>query len=59
MKNRLDLNYENYKISPSNLEIWYHLIEAKVSQCFDEMVAIVLEEANFDDPTTNVHDIAP
>ena len=26
---------------------------------FDEMVAIVLEEVDFDDPTTNVHDVAP
>ena len=26
---------------------------------FDEMVAIVSDEVDFDDPTTNVHDIAP
>ena len=32
---------KNYKISPSNLKIWYHLIEAKVSWCFNEMAAIV------------------
>ena len=32
---------KNCKISPSNLKIWYHLIEAKVSRCSDEMVAII------------------
>ena len=42
------------KISPSNLEIWYHLIEAKVSLSFDEMVAIVFGGVDFHDPTTNV-----
>ena len=50
---------KNYKISPSNQEIWYHLIEAKVSRCFDEMVAIVSVGVDLDDPTTNVRDVAP
>ena len=45
---------KNWKISPSNLEILYHLIEAKVSQCFDEMVVIIFGAVEFDDPTMNV-----
>ena len=36
------------------ISMYDFLIEAKVSRCFDEMVAIVLEEVDFDDPTTNV-----
>ena len=35
------------------------LIEAKVSRCFDEMVAIVFCGSDLDDPTTNVRDVAP
>ena len=31
-----------------------HLIEAKVSRSFDEMMDIALVEVDFDDPTTNV-----
>ena len=36
-----------------------NLIEAKVSRCFDEMVAIVSGRVDLDDPTTNVRDVAP
>ena len=50
---------KNCNISPSNLEIRYHLIEAKVSRCFDEMVAIVSVGVDLDDPTTNMRDAAP
>ena len=32
----------------------YHLIEARVSRSFDEMVDFALVEVDFDDPTTNV-----
>ena len=35
------------------------LIAAKVSRCFDEMVAIVSVGVDLDDPTTNVRDVAP
>ena len=35
------------------------VIEAKVSRCFDEMVAIISMGVDLDDPTTNVRDIAP
>src|SRR4051812_9641552 len=33
------------------------VIEAKVSRCFDEMVAIVSVGVDLDDPTTNVRDV--
>src|SRR4051812_41551293 len=33
------------------------LIEANVSRCFDEMVAIVSVGVDLDDPTTNVRDV--
>ena len=35
------------------------LIEAKVSLCFDEMVAIISLGVDLDDPTANVRDVAP
>ena len=34
-------------------------IEAKVSRCFDEMVAIVSVGVDLDDSTTIVRDVAP
>ena len=36
-----------------------YVIEAKVSRCFDEMVAIISVGVDLDDPTTNVRDVAP
>ena len=35
------------------------MIEAKVSRCFDEMVAIISVGVDLDAPTTNVRDVAP
>ena len=35
------------------------VIEAKVSRCFDEMVAIVSVGVDLDDSTTIVRDVAP
>ena len=54
MKNRLDINYEkleNLTEQPGNQ---IPLDRGKGVLSFDEMVAIVLEEIDFDDPTTNV-----
>ena len=54
MKNRLDLNYEkmqNLTEQPGNL---IPLDRGKGVPSFHEMVAIVLEEVDFDDPTMNV-----
>ena len=54
MKNILDLIYEkleNLTEQPGNL---IPLDRGKGVSSFDEMVAIVLEEVDFDDPTTNV-----
>ena len=54
MKNRLDLNYEkleNLTEQPGNL---IPLDRGKGVPSSGEMVAIVLEEVDFDDPTTNV-----
>ena len=59
MKHRLDLNYEkllNLTEQPGNL---IPLDRGKGVPSFDEMEAIVLEEVDFDDPTTNVRDVAP
>ena len=54
VKNICDLNYEkleNLTEQPGNL---IHLIEARVSQCFNERLVSFSVEVNFDDPTTNV-----
>ena len=54
MKNRLDLNYEkllNLTEQPGNL---IPLDRGKGVPSLDEMVAILLVEADFDDPTTNM-----
>ena len=54
MNNRFDLNYEkleNVTEQPGNL---IPLDRGKCVSYFDEMVAIVLVEVDFDDPTTNV-----
>ena len=54
MKNKLDLNYkklEKLTEQPGNL---IPLDIGKGVPSFDEMVAIVFEEVDFDDPTTNV-----
>ena len=54
MKNRLNPNYKklyNLTEQPKNL---IPLDRGKGVPSFDEMVAIVLEEVDFDDTTTNV-----
>ena len=54
MKNRLDLNYEKLENLIEQPENLIPLGRGNGVPSFDEMVAIVLEEVNFDDPTTNV-----
>ena len=44
-------NYENHAMYGMHQNL---LIEAKVSRCFDEMVAIVSVGVDLDDSTTNV-----
>ena len=54
MKNKLDLNYErlqNITEQPGNL---ISLDRGKGGPSFDEMVAIILVEVDFDGLTTNV-----
>ena len=54
MKNKLDLNYEKLQHlteKPGNL---IPLDRGKGVPSFNEIVAILLEEVDFDDPTTNV-----
>ena len=54
MKKRLDLNYEQLQNLTEQPEAMIPLDRGKGVPSFDEMVAIVLEEVDFDDPTTNV-----
>ena len=40
-------------------QYWKHHDRGKGVPSFDEMMDIALVEVDFDDPTTNVHDVAP
>ena len=54
MKNKLDLNYEKLENLTEQPENLIPLDRGKGVPSFNEMVAIVLVEVDFDDPTTNV-----
>ena len=58
MKSRCNLDYEKLENLTEQPENWYHLIEARVP-IFRWDDNYQFGGVDFDDPTTNVHDVAP